>query len=49
MTVSVGGQCVRGREQIMGLIDLRGISLYNIDLVFVAFMVDAFLVYYPRR
>jgi hypothetical protein len=38
-----------GREQIMGLIDLRGISLSNIDLVFVAFMVDAFFVYYPRR
>jgi hypothetical protein len=38
-----------GHEQIMGLIDLRGISLSNIDLVFVAFMVDAFFVYYPRR
>jgi hypothetical protein len=38
-----------GKEQIMGLIDLRGIALSNIDLVFVAFMVDAFFVYYPRR
>ncbi|WIA20830.1 hypothetical protein OEZ85_005183 [Tetradesmus obliquus] len=38
-----------GREQILGCIDLRGISLSNIDLVFVAFMVDAFFVHYPRR
>ncbi|KAF8062701.1 SPAC3H8.02 [Scenedesmus sp. PABB004] len=38
-----------GGEQLLGVIDLRGISLSNIDLPFVAFMVDAFFVYYPRR
>lgn len=38
-----------GGEQILGVIDLRGMSLANIDMVFVAFMVDAFFVYYPRR
>jgi hypothetical protein len=38
-----------GGEQILGVIDLRGMSLNNIDLEFVAFMVEAFFIYYPRR
>eukprot|EP00879_Flechtneria_rotunda_P022721 GHRR01023997.1.p1 GENE.GHRR01023997.1~~GHRR01023997.1.p1 ORF type:complete len:213 (+),score=44.95 GHRR01023997.1:343-981(+) len=38
-----------GVEQILGVIDLKGMQLSNIDLPFVAFMVDAFFVYYPRR
>jgi hypothetical protein len=38
-----------GGEQLLGVIDLQGLSLANIDLEFVAFMVEAFFVYYPRR
>lgn len=38
-----------GGEQFLGVIDLKGMSLSNIDLEFVAFMVEAFFVYYPRR
>lgn len=38
-----------GGEQILGVIDLKDMNLSNIDLPFVAFMVDAFFVYYPRR
>ncbi|KAF6256482.1 hypothetical protein COO60DRAFT_1528798 [Scenedesmus sp. NREL 46B-D3] len=40
-------QLPQGREQILGLIDLRAMSLSNIDLAFVAFMVDAFFVTTP--
>lgn len=38
-----------GGEQILGVIDLRDMSLSNVDLEFVAFMVEAFFIYYPRR
>jgi hypothetical protein len=38
-----------GGEQILGVIDLKGMSLSNVDLEFVAFMVEAFFIYYPRR
>jgi hypothetical protein len=38
-----------GGEQFLGVIDLKGMSLSNVDLEFVAFMVEAFFIYYPRR
>lgn len=38
-----------GDEQLLGIFDLKGFELRNADLPFVAFLVEAFFEYYPRR
>lgn len=38
-----------GDEQLLGVFDLKGFELRNADLAFVAFLVEAFFEYYPRR
>jgi hypothetical protein len=38
-----------GKEQIIGVFDLRGFGGDNMDLEFVKFMIDAFFEYYPKR
>lgn len=38
-----------GEEQMLGVFDLKGFELRNADLAFVAFLVEAFFEYYPRR
>jgi hypothetical protein len=38
-----------GAEQMLGVFDLKGFELRNADLAFVAFLVEAFFEYYPRR
>ncbi|KAL6318512.1 hypothetical protein AAG906_000590 [Vitis piasezkii] len=38
-----------GKEQILGIIDLRGFGTENADLKFLTFLFDVFYYYYPRR
>ncbi|XP_073260840.1 uncharacterized protein [Populus alba] len=38
-----------GKEQILGIIDLRGFSTGNADLKFLTFLFDVFYYYYPKR
>lgn len=38
-----------GKEQILGIIDLRGFSTENADLNFLTFLFDVFYYYYPGR
>jgi hypothetical protein len=38
-----------GEEQLLGIFDLKGFELKNADLAFVAFLIEAFFEYYPRR
>ncbi|KAL2492591.1 Sec14p-like phosphatidylinositol transfer family protein [Abeliophyllum distichum] len=38
-----------GKQEILGIIDLRGFRTKNIDIRFLTFAVDAFYCYYPRR
>ncbi|KAL3529505.1 hypothetical protein ACH5RR_008827 [Cinchona calisaya] len=38
-----------GKEQILGIIDLRGFGTENADLRFLTFLFDVFYYYYPRR
>lgn len=38
-----------GKEQILGIIDLRGFSARNADLKFLTFLFDVFYYYYPKR
>ncbi|KAK1429078.1 hypothetical protein QVD17_11278 [Tagetes erecta] len=38
-----------GKEEILGIFDLRGFSLKNSDLNFLTFLFDVLYYYYPRR
>ncbi|KAL0335752.1 UNVERIFIED_CONTAM: Phosphatidylinositol transfer protein C [Sesamum radiatum] len=38
-----------GKQEILGIIDLRGFQTQNADLKFLIFVFDAFYYYYPRR
>ncbi|KAG9449813.1 hypothetical protein H6P81_009778 [Aristolochia fimbriata] len=38
-----------GKEDILGIFDLRGFSPDNGDISFLMFMIDVFYTYYPRR
>ncbi|KAM7479881.1 hypothetical protein LguiA_028094 [Lonicera macranthoides] len=38
-----------GKEQILGIMDLRGFGTRNADLKFVTFLFDVLYYYYPRR
>ncbi|XP_031404732.1 CRAL-TRIO domain-containing protein C3H8.02 isoform X2 [Punica granatum] len=38
-----------GKEEILGIFDLRGFGPENADLKFLTFIFDAFYYYYPRR
>jgi hypothetical protein len=38
-----------GVENVMGIFDLRGFGLHNVDFVFVKFLIEAFFFYYPKR
>uniref|UniRef100_A0A7N0RAT4 CRAL-TRIO domain-containing protein n=2 Tax=Kalanchoe fedtschenkoi TaxID=63787 RepID=A0A7N0RAT4_KALFE len=38
-----------GREEILGIFDLRGFGTENADLKFLTFLFDVFYYYYPRR
>lgn len=38
-----------GQDQFVGIFDLRGFSIANIDLAFATFVIDAFLAMYPGR
>ncbi|XP_071722795.1 uncharacterized protein [Rutidosis leptorrhynchoides] len=38
-----------GKEEILGIIDLRGFGSRNVDFKFLAFLVDVFYYYYPDR
>lgn len=38
-----------GKEQILGIFDLRGFGTANADLSFLTFMFDVFYYYYPKR
>ncbi|CAA3021467.1 phosphatidylinositol transfer protein CSR1-like isoform X2 [Olea europaea var. sylvestris] len=38
-----------GKQEILGIIDLRGFRTQNTDIKFLTFMIDAFYCYYPRR
>ncbi|KAG7023118.1 SPAC3H8.02, partial [Cucurbita argyrosperma subsp. argyrosperma] len=38
-----------GKEEILGIIDLRGFSIENADLKFLTFLFDVFYSYYPKR
>ncbi|XP_034673848.1 CRAL-TRIO domain-containing protein C365.01 isoform X3 [Vitis riparia] len=38
-----------GKEEILGIIDLRGFGTENADLKFLTFLFDVFYYYYPRR
>uniref|UniRef100_A0ABD3ACM1 CRAL-TRIO domain-containing protein n=1 Tax=Cinchona calisaya TaxID=153742 RepID=A0ABD3ACM1_9GENT len=38
-----------GKEQILGIIDLRGFGTENADVRFLTFLFDVFYYYYPRR
>lgn len=38
-----------GKEQILGVFDLRDFTMANADFAFAAFMIEAFFEYYPRR
>lgn len=38
-----------GREEILGIFDLRGFGTENTDLKFLTFLFDVFYFYYPKR
>ncbi|KAL9326530.1 hypothetical protein ACSQ67_007175 [Phaseolus vulgaris] len=38
-----------GKEQILGIVDLRGFRTENADLKFLTFLFDVFYCYYPKR
>ncbi|KAL5747159.1 hypothetical protein ACOSQ2_024456 [Xanthoceras sorbifolium] len=38
-----------GKEEILGLFDLRGFGTENADLTFLTFLFDVFYYYYPKR
>ncbi|XP_038685590.1 phosphatidylinositol transfer protein CSR1-like isoform X2 [Tripterygium wilfordii] len=38
-----------GKEEILGIFDLRGFGIENADLKFITFMFDVFYYYYPKR
>ncbi|XP_010248578.1 PREDICTED: motile sperm domain-containing protein 2 [Nelumbo nucifera] len=38
-----------GKEEILGIFDLRGFSTDNADLNFLKFLIDVFYYYYPKR
>ncbi|XP_020210967.1 CRAL-TRIO domain-containing protein C3H8.02 [Cajanus cajan] len=38
-----------GKEQILGIVDLRGFGTKNTDLKFLTFLFDVFYCYYPKR
>lgn len=38
-----------GQDQFVGIIDLRGFTMANVDLGFGAFVIEAFLAMYPGR
>ncbi|KAM5571981.1 phosphatidylinositol transfer protein CSR1 [Rosa sericea] len=38
-----------GREEILGIFDLRGFGTENSDLKFITFLFDVFYYYYPKR
>ncbi|CAA2934243.1 Hypothetical predicted protein [Olea europaea subsp. europaea] len=38
-----------GKEEILGIFDLRGFGMQNADIKFLTFLFDAFYYYYPRR
>ncbi|XP_061366829.1 CRAL-TRIO domain-containing protein C3H8.02 isoform X1 [Gastrolobium bilobum] len=38
-----------GKEQILGIIDLRGFGTENADIKFLTFLFDVFYYYYPKR
>ncbi|KAI3464120.1 hypothetical protein Pfo_020783 [Paulownia fortunei] len=38
-----------GKQEILGIIDLRGFQTQNADIKFLTFVFDAFYYYYPRR
>lgn len=38
-----------GQDQFLGIVDLKGFSMANIDLGFATFVIDAFLAMYPGR
>ncbi|XP_073017627.1 uncharacterized protein [Primulina eburnea] len=38
-----------GKQEILGIIDLREFRTQNVDINFIAFVFDAFYCYYPRR
>ncbi|XP_050377612.1 phosphatidylinositol transfer protein CSR1 [Argentina anserina] len=38
-----------GREEILGIFDLRGFGTANSDLKFITFLFDVFYYYYPKR
>ncbi|XP_048329384.2 phosphatidylinositol transfer protein CSR1 isoform X3 [Ziziphus jujuba] len=38
-----------GREEILGIIDLRGFGTENADLNYLTFLFDVFYYYYPKR
>ncbi|GMH21499.1 hypothetical protein Nepgr_023341 [Nepenthes gracilis] len=38
-----------GKEQILGIVDLRGFGPQNADVMFLTFLFDVFYYYYPKR
>lgn len=42
-------QLPAGSDQLLWVVDLQGISMSNIDLMFVAFVLDTVPEHYPRR
>lgn len=38
-----------GQDQFLGIFDLKGFSMENVDLSFATFVIDAFLAMYPGR
>jgi hypothetical protein len=38
-----------GQDQFLGIFDLKGFSMSNVDLSFATFVIDAFLAMYPGR
>lgn len=38
-----------GQDQFVGIFDLKGFSMANVDLSFATFVIDAFLAMYPGR
>ncbi|KAJ6760756.1 SEC14P-LIKE PHOSPHATIDYLINOSITOL TRANSFER FAMILY PROTEIN [Salix purpurea] len=43
------GKLAAGKEQILGIFDLRGFSTKNADLTYLTFLFDVFYYYYPKR
>ncbi|CAN0901182.1 Phosphatidylinositol transfer protein CSR1 [Linum grandiflorum] len=43
------GKLPPGKDEIMGIIDLRNFSTKNADLKFLTFLFDVFYYYYPKR